>query len=263
MAADAVDIVHPLAPDILRDLLRNIGAAAEILCRRDLHQRVPVDRRVIMRRRRIVRRRHRREIDLLAGLGAPLGRIHQPVAAHPDGIVHIRRQVRDHVTALIVGDDDLGEFCRQLGGFRDHPDAGLRAVGSGYHAADVVIVDCDRRWLLRMRRRDGQAEHACRRSQGEREQDPIEIHGFSPRDRELVARCLARSYTKPGLRREHVARAISSCVMRVRRSNGCALHLPFAFWATGLDTPILMRRRNPDDHRNRTNRRQAGHREGF
>jgi hypothetical protein len=34
----------------------------------------------------------------------------------------------------------------------------------------------------------------------------------------------------------------------VRRSNGCALHLPFAFWAAGLDTPILMRRRNSDDH---------------
>jgi quinol monooxygenase YgiN len=41
------------------------------------------------------------------------------------------------------------------------------------------------------------------------------------------------------------------------------LHLPFAFRAAGLDTPILMRRRNSDDHRNRTNRRQARHRERF
>ena len=188
MAADAVDIVHPLAPDILRDLLRNIGAAAEILRRRDLHHRVPVDRRVIMGRRRIVRRRNRREIDLLAGLGAQLGRIHEPVAADPDGVVHVRRQVRDHVASLIVGDDDLGEFRRQLVGLRDHPDASLRPVWSEHHAADIVIVDCDRRDdLLRMRWRGREAEHARRRSQGEGEQDPTEIHGFSPRDHELVA----------------------------------------------------------------------------
>ena len=189
MAADAVDIVHPLAPDILRDLLRNLGAAAEILCRRNLHQRVPVDRRVIMSRRGLVRRRHRREIDLLAGLGAPLGRIHQPVAAHPDGVVHIRWQVRDHVAALIVGDDDLGELCRQLVGLRDHPDAGLRAVGSEHHAADVVIVDSDRRRLLRMQR-SRRADEYARCSQGEGEQNPIEVHGFSPGGRELAARYL-------------------------------------------------------------------------
>src|SRR5215213_948600 len=33
MAADAVDIVHPLPPDILRDLLRNLGSPAKVLCR--------------------------------------------------------------------------------------------------------------------------------------------------------------------------------------------------------------------------------------
>ena len=162
MAADAVDIVHPLAPDVLRDLLRNLGAAAKILCRRNLHQGVPVDRRIIMRRCGLVRRRNSREIDLLAGLGAQLGRIHQPVAAHPDGVVHVRRQVRDHIAALVVGDDDLGEFRRQLRRLRDHPDAGLRAVGPEHHAADVVIVDGDRRRLLRMQRSRRHAECARR-----------------------------------------------------------------------------------------------------
>src|SRR5258707_1153569 len=39
MAADAVDIVHPLSPDILRDLFRDIGSSTEILCRRNLHHR--------------------------------------------------------------------------------------------------------------------------------------------------------------------------------------------------------------------------------
>src|SRR5687768_3653293 len=34
-----------------------------------------------------------------------------------------------------------------------------------------------------------------------------------PVARELAARCLAQAYTKPGLRREHVTRAISSCLV--------------------------------------------------
>src|SRR5258705_13756684 len=89
-----------------------------------------------------------------------------------------------------VGDDDLGDFRGQLGSLRDPPTAGLRPVWPEPPAADIVIVNCDRRELLRMRWSRGQAEYASRRSQGEREQDPTEIHGFSPRDHELVARCL-------------------------------------------------------------------------
>jgi hypothetical protein len=233
MATDAVDVIHPLAPYVLRDLLRNLRAAAEILRRRNLHHRVPVDRRVIMGRRRLVWCRNRREVELLAGLGPQPGRIHQPVAADPDCVVHVRRQVRDHVAALIVGDDDLGEFGRQLGGLRDHPDASLRPVWSEHHAADIVIVDCDRRDLLRMRWSRREAEYARRRSQGEREQDPSEIHGFSPRNHELVA--LAQTYTKPGLRREHAARTISSCcqMASVRRSNACAASAFCFSWRPG------------------------------
>ena len=116
--------------------------AAEILRRRNLHHRVPVDRRIIVRRRRLVRRRHRREIELLAGLAAHLRRIDQPVAAHPDLVVGVRK-VGDDVAALVVGDDDLGVAGRQIGGLRDHPDAGLRSVRAGDHAADVVVVDGD------------------------------------------------------------------------------------------------------------------------
>src|SRR5690349_5647365 len=36
MASDAIDVVHALAPDVLRDLLWNVGAAAEILGRWNL-----------------------------------------------------------------------------------------------------------------------------------------------------------------------------------------------------------------------------------
>ena len=161
MAADAIDIVHPLAPDLLRDVLGDVGAAAEILGRRNLHQREPVDRRIIMRRGRLVRRRHRRQIDLLAGLGAQSWRIHQPVAAHPDLVVHIRRQVGDHIAALVVGDDDLGEFRRQFRRLRDHPDAGFGPGRTAHHAADVVIVDGNRR-LLGMGRRRNQGRQASR-----------------------------------------------------------------------------------------------------
>lgn len=97
-----------------------------------------------MCRRRFVRRRHGCEVELLAGLRAHFRRIHQSVAAHPDLVVHVRRQIGKDIAALVVGDDDLGEFGRQFGGFRDHPNAGLGTRWAAHHATDVVIVDGDR-----------------------------------------------------------------------------------------------------------------------
>ncbi len=144
MAADAVDIVHPLAPDVLRNVFRDISAAAEILGRRNLQQREPVDRRIIVCRGRLIRRWHRRKIELLAGLRAQSGRIHQTIAADPHLVVHLRRQVGDHKAALVVGHDDLGEFRRQFGGLRNNPNARFRPVWTAYHAADIVVVDGDR-----------------------------------------------------------------------------------------------------------------------
>jgi heme-degrading monooxygenase HmoA len=55
------------------------------------------------------------------------------------------------------------------------------------------------------------------------------------------------------------------CATRsLRRNNdpGCDIRL-LLFERTGLDTLILTRRRNSDDHRNRTNRRQAGTEKDF
>ena len=179
MAADAVDVTHALAPGLARDVLRDIGRAAEILLRRHFHHRVPVDRRIILRRRPLVGRRHRREIELLAGLGAHLRRVHQPIAAHPDLIVRIR-QVRDDVAALIVGDDDLGIFGRQLGRLRDDPDPGFRAARTGDHAADVVIVDRDRRLLRVGRCRHGNRHRGDADCGNRRKQNLSQTHLVLP-----------------------------------------------------------------------------------
>src|SRR5207248_1610115 len=56
VAADAADVLHLLQPIDLRALLRNLGMAAEFARRRYLEHRVPINRRVILRRRRVIRR---------------------------------------------------------------------------------------------------------------------------------------------------------------------------------------------------------------
>ena len=101
--------------------------AAEILGRRNFHHRVPVDRRIVVRRGGRARRRHRREIELLAGLGAHLRQVDEAIAAHPDLIVR-GRKIGNDVAALVVGDDAPGEAGRQVGGLGDHPDAGFRPL---------------------------------------------------------------------------------------------------------------------------------------
>ncbi len=64
MTADAVGVVHLPDPVVARDVLRDVGVAAEILGRRNLHHRVPVDRRIVVRRRGRARRGHRRQVEL-------------------------------------------------------------------------------------------------------------------------------------------------------------------------------------------------------
>ena len=126
---------------------------------RHLEHRIPVDRRIIFRRRSGARRRHRGEVEDLAGRGRDLGRVDEPVAAHPDVVVGLR-QIGQHVAALIVGDHDLGELGRKIGGLGDHPDAGLRPVRAGDHAAEIAVTDADtrRRALLRAQLRRGSAQ---------------------------------------------------------------------------------------------------------
>ena len=72
MTSDAVGVVHALDPGLARDALRNVGVSAEVLGRRNFHHRVPVDRRVVVRRRFRIGRHHRGVIDGLARLGDQL-----------------------------------------------------------------------------------------------------------------------------------------------------------------------------------------------
>ena len=133
----------------------------------DLEHRIPVDRRIILRRRRGIRRRHRRQIEHLARRRLHLRRIDEPVAAHPDVVIRLR-QIGHHVAALIVGDDDLGEFGGQVGRFRDHPDAGFRSLGAGDHAAEVGVADADR---IGAAERSGEPGRPLRRPPRQRRRD--------------------------------------------------------------------------------------------
>ena len=143
VAADAAVVLH--AVEIVGDLhVRRRVLAAEELRIRDLHHRVPVDRRIVFRRLRLVRRQHCGQVELLAGLALHLRRVDEAVAAHPDVVVGFR-QIGDDVAALIVGDDALDVAHRQVARFRDHPDAGLGTAGAAHDAADVIIVDGHRR----------------------------------------------------------------------------------------------------------------------
>jgi hypothetical protein len=152
MAPYAVDIIHLPQPVVLRQILRNVGRPAEIACRRNLHHRVPIERRIIVRCLGGARRRHRSEVQMLAGLRAHLRRIYQPIAAHPHLIVRDWK-VGDDVAALVVSDHYLGVFGGQLGRLSDDPHAGLRPAARGFdNAGDVIIIDRNLRGGLRARR---------------------------------------------------------------------------------------------------------------
>jgi len=48
------------------------------------------------------------------------------------------RQIRNHESAHLVGDDDLRESGRQIRGLGDYPDAGLGTAVSGHDAAQIA-----------------------------------------------------------------------------------------------------------------------------
>ena len=155
MAADAGPVLDHREPLGLGDLLGNVAFAAELAGLRDLEHRVPVDRRIVLRRRRLVRRRHRLEIELLARLAVDLRRVDETVAAHPHLVFGLGKVGHD-VAALVVGHHHLGVAGRQIGGLRDHPHAGFRSARAGNRAADVVIVDGDGGLRPQLRRRGGE-----------------------------------------------------------------------------------------------------------
>ena len=95
MAADAAVVLHGVEPALLGDLGRDVALAAELADRRDRQHRIPVDRRVVMRRRGRARRRRRREGEDAAGLGLHLLGIDEAVAAHPDAVGGLRQVGHD------------------------------------------------------------------------------------------------------------------------------------------------------------------------
>jgi len=84
----------------------------------------------------------------LAGLRAHPGGVYETIAAHKDAVIH-RRQVGNDVAPLIVGDDHLGEFGRELDALGDHPDTRFRPVRAGDDAADIVdkVVGAKSVWV--------------------------------------------------------------------------------------------------------------------
>ena len=144
VAAVGLDDVQPLAltPERHRHAVAVRARAGELALLRHLEHGVPVDGRVIFRRGGRIRRHHRFQIYDLARYGSSPGRIHQPVASHPDAVRRLRK-VGHHVAAPIVGDHDLDEFREQVGRLGDHPHAGLGSVRARDHAADIVVVDAD------------------------------------------------------------------------------------------------------------------------
>src|SRR5439155_416314 len=146
---------------------------AKLIGIRDLEHRVPVDRRIVLRRRRIGRRRDRAEIQWLAQLAVDLRRIDEAVATDPHLVFGLRK-VGHHVAALVVGDDDSRKPGRKLRRLGDDPDTGLGPARPGDHAADVVTTDGHRstaRLLgaeLHDRAGPEHNDHKCRHPQPQR-----------------------------------------------------------------------------------------------
>ena len=146
VAAVGLDDVEPLGLALQgdRDPVALGSRARELALVRHLEHRIPVDGRVVFRRRGGGRRHRRDEVEVSPGDGLHLGRIDEPVAAHPHTVRRLR-EVGEEVAPAIVGDDDLGELGRELGGLRDHPDAGFRSVRAGDHATEIAGAEPDRR----------------------------------------------------------------------------------------------------------------------
>src|SRR5258706_10519054 len=72
-------------------------------------------------------------------------------------------ELRDDVTAAVVGHDDLAKTRGEIGRLDDHPDAGFRAVPARHHAAEIGRADVDLSIrALRLNGRRGGKGRQCR-----------------------------------------------------------------------------------------------------
>jgi hypothetical protein len=115
---------HPLrlTLHVFGDAVALGAGAGELVRGGHLEHGPPVVRRIVVRRHPGVRRHHGRQVHQFSRRGLNLARIHQPISADPDVVIRFR-QIGDDVAPAIVGDHDPDELGRQIGGFRDHPDA--------------------------------------------------------------------------------------------------------------------------------------------
>ncbi len=172
LVADAATPLHVI--DILGLVLKIGTLQRERAFGRNIQQRIPVIGWVVLRGSRGAGRNDGGEGNGVAGRRFDRLGVHQAVASDPD-LVGGLRQLRQQVAAGVVGDDDLAELRGQIGGFRDHPHAGFRALRIGDHAADVVGVDrhAARRSLrsrAALRRGSFQPDHCGKEQQAERKQ---------------------------------------------------------------------------------------------
>src|SRR5581483_1607999 len=161
VAADAADVLHRADPPLLRHVVRELRSVAHLRGRRDVQHRVPVDRGVALRVLRCRARGRRRDVHELPRLAGRLRAVDEPVSARPHRVARTR-QIRNHVAALIVGDNNLDVANWKIVRLGDDPDAGFRSARPGDDAADVVCFDRDRRalWLKEEREKgcDGDRE---------------------------------------------------------------------------------------------------------
>ena len=145
-----------------RDAVPGVTGAGKLALVGHFHQREPVACRVVLGGRPRIGRRHRREVQDLAGHRLHLRRIDEPVSAHPHVVAGLR-QIREEIAPAIVGDDDLHELRRQVGGLRDDPHARFRPFRPRHGAAEVVVVDRNRAARLLSAHRASRDEEKLRR----------------------------------------------------------------------------------------------------
>ena len=130
MAAHAAVVLHDVEIAVLRDVLGNLRGAAELACVRNVHHRIPIDRRIIFRGVSFAGSDDRAVIDDLARLALDLGGIHKAIAAHPDVVIRLG-QIRYQIAPAIIGHHNLRELGGQVGGFGNHPHTGFGAFAAG------------------------------------------------------------------------------------------------------------------------------------
>ena len=174
LMAELAPLLHDVDPrrlalEALVDPVALRPGAREVARRRRLDQRVPVVPRVVLGGGRLIGRDDAGQLDLVTpGRELDLLGVDQAVPAHPD-VVGRLRHLGQQETAVVVGDDDLGELRLELLGLGDDPHPGL---GAGVALDDATDVPLGRIGFPRARDGDQRDDQAAQGQavQGETQQ---------------------------------------------------------------------------------------------